>query len=545
MLEAALWYREQGFSVIPVSPALDKDGKVAKKAILPWAEFQKRIAGEEEIISWWLKNPDAMVAIVTGNISDVLVIDCDSARAYEKIQEYIPDSLTFPLVNTPRGGRHLWFKYPKDSKLTVQAGFAPDTDYRGEGGYIVAPPSLNGNGKNYEWIIPLQSGLPEAPANLVKHLKDNTPNYKGGIGVGNYKNHAKNDKNTIAFLDGLRDESIFHVANSMTKGGMTKENMRYVLGILARNCDPPYEEKDVEIKIESALKRAEMRERNLSEEVKEFYLLQGGYTNTTNLLQTLQITTPKEKKNVTVIQNRLVAEGIIEKHGQMRGCYRPIEKKTARMKFIQEPVFEFPVKLPFGIHDLCRLYPKNIAVIAGAKSAGKTTFMLDIALRNQDRCPVIYLNSEMGEEEWSERLKLFGCKKNEDVRFEAIECSTNFQDEVGPEKAIYLIDFLEVHENFWEVAKPLRLIHEKLKDGIAIVAIQKKFGERLGRGADFSMEKSRLYLTLDYNKERRCSVLTIEDAKSPKVDYSIRGFNKKIKIMGGSKMEALDGEWLY
>ena len=156
---------------------------------------------------------------------------------------------------------------------------------------------------------------------------------------------------------------------------------------------------------------------------------------------------------------------------------------------------------------------------------------------------MIYLNSEMGNEEWSKRLKLMGCKTKGDVRFEAVECSSQYQDQVEAGKAIYLIDFLEIHENFWEIAKPIRLIQEKLKEGIAIIAVQKKFGAQLGRGAEFSMEKARLYLTLDYDKDRRCSILTIEDAKAPKSLYSIRGYHKHIKIIGGSRMESMDKEW--
>jgi len=46
MLEAALHYQSIGLSVIPIKP---RD----KKPIIPWQEFQKRIADQEEIKGWW------------------------------------------------------------------------------------------------------------------------------------------------------------------------------------------------------------------------------------------------------------------------------------------------------------------------------------------------------------------------------------------------------------------------------------------------------------------------------------------------------------
>lgn len=72
---------------------------------------------------------------------------------------------------------------------------------------------------------------------------------------------------------------------------------------------------------------------------------------------------------------RLKAEGVIEKYGEKNGCYRLIEKDADdEMEFIENDVFEYPVKLPFGLNDICSLYPQNIVIIAGSKSAGKQRF---------------------------------------------------------------------------------------------------------------------------------------------------------------------------
>jgi hypothetical protein len=63
--------------------------------------------------------------------------------------------------------------------------------------------------------------------------------------------------------------------------------------------------------------------------------------------------------------------------------------------------------------------------------------------------------------------------------------------------AINIIDFLEVHDEFWKVGGMLKEIYDKLNNGIAIVAIQKDKKKDYGRGATMGLEKPRLYLTLN------------------------------------------------
>ena len=141
-LHAALDYAGRGYSVIPIGPN--------KRPLIKWTEFQSRIASKEEITRYWTRYPLANVGIVTGPISGILVVDCDDADAYRRVQELLPDSLIIPVAKTPRGW-HLYFIYPAGSKITTGAGIMPGVDFRGEGGYIIAPPSVNGDGKAYAW----------------------------------------------------------------------------------------------------------------------------------------------------------------------------------------------------------------------------------------------------------------------------------------------------------------------------------------------------------------------------------------------------------
>ena len=147
-LEAALSYLRQGFSVIPI---IAKD----KKPLIAWEEYQNRRATEEEIKAWWARWPDANVGIVTGAVSGLVVIDIDCVEVKEKLKELLRD---YDLSTIPRSrtgnGWQLFFKHPGVT-IPNRAGVLPGLDVRGDGGYVVAPPSVHPTGKVYRWEVPI------------------------------------------------------------------------------------------------------------------------------------------------------------------------------------------------------------------------------------------------------------------------------------------------------------------------------------------------------------------------------------------------------
>ncbi len=142
-VKAALEYAENNFSVIPIQPN--------KTPHCPWKQYQDIRATAQEIKAWWDKWPEANVGIVTGTISGIVVVDIDTEDGYEAIQEYIPDGMKVPTVKSP-GGWHLYFKAPTQS-ISNNTKKIPGCDFRGDGGYIVAPPSINSEKEEYTWII--------------------------------------------------------------------------------------------------------------------------------------------------------------------------------------------------------------------------------------------------------------------------------------------------------------------------------------------------------------------------------------------------------
>jgi len=531
MLKWARWYQKQGFAPFPV-------GK-KKNPLVEWKRLQEEQTTSKEVKEWWSKKwPGANIGLVTGKRYGLVVIDVDSQEGQKIIDENLPDSFLTPIASTPRGdlGRHFYFAYRNG--LTNKAEILPGLDVRTDGGFIIAPPSRDHRG-SYKWMISLaKTPLNSLPDKLYNVLLSHTNKHPL---VNNNTQHRKR----FILQKGRRDEDLFHIANSLVKGGCDPSIMAQALRILAKSANPPFPEKEVPIKIKSALQRAQRREGSLTDEVREWVLLQEGYFFITDLIQTLQIYSPKDKKNLTVIINRLKNDGIIEKYGNRRGCYRLVQKDETEMEFIEGEIKEYEIILPLGISDYCVLHPKNIVMIAGTKGSGKTAFLLNTILQNFHRKEIVYFNSEMGSEEWSLRLKNLGFHKKEEITWKNYQRSNNFHDNITGEDKIFIIDFMEIHDNFYEIAKYIRRIHEKLDKGICLIAVQKKAGAMLGRGAEFSLEKARLYLSFDYNNEMRCTTIQIIDAKHPRnPKETVKGMRRDVKIIEGTRFSPLNDWYL-
>lgn len=82
-------------------------------------------------------------------ISNLIVIDADSQQGQKAINEFIPDTLEFPTAKTPRGW-HNHFEY--QAGLRSGPSGLTDCDIKTDGGYVIVPPSKNGNGDHYKWI---------------------------------------------------------------------------------------------------------------------------------------------------------------------------------------------------------------------------------------------------------------------------------------------------------------------------------------------------------------------------------------------------------
>src|SRR5262245_4186603 len=140
LLEVALDYCAATWPVFPVDRA-------TKKPLVEWKPFQDRLPTEEEVKAWWQRWPQANIGMATGQLSGLVVIDCDSEDAARRFIETYPEAARTLQVRTGRG-RHFYFQWAED--IRNSAGLlGPGIDVRGEGGFVVLPPSIHMNGEPY------------------------------------------------------------------------------------------------------------------------------------------------------------------------------------------------------------------------------------------------------------------------------------------------------------------------------------------------------------------------------------------------------------
>ena len=169
--DCALTYRRFGWSVIPLEPR-------EKRPLLRWEEYQRRRASEGVVRRWFACWPDANIGVVTGSISGLVVLDVDpghgggeSLARLEAIHGPLPFTVS---AVTGGGGRHVYFRHP-DGEVRNRVGIAPGLDLRGDGGYVVAPPSVHPSGRPYAWEpsgSPDEAALAPIPAWLLQTVEE-------------------------------------------------------------------------------------------------------------------------------------------------------------------------------------------------------------------------------------------------------------------------------------------------------------------------------------------------------------------------------------
>jgi hypothetical protein len=154
MLKAALEYAEKGIPIFPVAPP-HLGGPAAGKRPMTKNGFHDATADVVRIRQWWERHPDHNIGMPTGAVSGLWVLDVDVdkggiASFLELIQTHgaLPATAT---VRTGGGGWHFYFAYPGFPVKCSASVIAPGIDVRGDGGYVVAPPSLHVSGNRYHF----------------------------------------------------------------------------------------------------------------------------------------------------------------------------------------------------------------------------------------------------------------------------------------------------------------------------------------------------------------------------------------------------------
>lgn len=147
-------YIERGFSIIPL--------RKNKRPYVKWEDYQTRRATAEELEGWISQYPDMQLGIVTGKLSGIVVVDTDDYKDGFLMDIELPKTTT---VQTGSGGKHLYYRYPKDVEVRNAADALHKWDIRAEGGYVVAPPSFNEKG---QYVFLGKTTMAELPQSIVE-----------------------------------------------------------------------------------------------------------------------------------------------------------------------------------------------------------------------------------------------------------------------------------------------------------------------------------------------------------------------------------------
>ncbi len=164
LLRAALSYARRGIPVFPCEPG--------GKRPLTYNGFWEATTDARRIKTWWDRWPSANLGVPTGTKSGLLVLDVDARDGGPETLAVL-ERENGPLPRTARartggGGIHVFFRYPVREEVRNSAGWlGRGLDVRGEGGYVVVPPSRTKSA--YAWID--RSPLAEA-AWLLERLSE-------------------------------------------------------------------------------------------------------------------------------------------------------------------------------------------------------------------------------------------------------------------------------------------------------------------------------------------------------------------------------------
>lgn len=229
----ALEYASRGWQVFPLKPG----GKEPSTR----HGYLDATTAEDKIHTWWTKYPEANIGIACG-ASDLVVVDIDIKNGIDGLEswqnllnEIGHDFCETATVETPTGGKHLYFR-SHGSEIKSSAGrLAPGIDIRAAGGYVVAPSSVLSGVGSYKW----SQGYEPGKINILPFPKEI---------ITRLNKREKKEAEAIPgkIPEGKRNSTLMSLAGSMRRRGSSEETI--LAALLAENqssCNPPLPESEV------------------------------------------------------------------------------------------------------------------------------------------------------------------------------------------------------------------------------------------------------------------------------------------------------------
>jgi putative DNA primase/helicase len=232
--DAALEYAREGLAVLPLhSPR--GGGCSCRRPCTNVGKHPRTKHGLNDattdpdvIRRWWKTWPDANVAIRTGAVSKLAVLDVDPRHGGVDSLRALGPLPETALSETGGGGYHIAFSHPGGHVKTTANSLGPGLDIRADGGYIVAPPSLHASGKRYAWKLhPSQIPLAALPEKLHPGRRKDPAVERGQAAH-------------MAIPEGARNATLASIAGTLRQCGLQEDELASaLLAVNAHRCLPP------------------------------------------------------------------------------------------------------------------------------------------------------------------------------------------------------------------------------------------------------------------------------------------------------------------
>jgi Bifunctional DNA primase/polymerase, N-terminal len=254
--EAALALAEGG---MPIFPCASRG-----KRPLTRTGFHDASSDRQQVCSWWTRWPAANIGIPTGDVSGIEVVDVDLTGAgsgFPLLHRASRAGLIgreLARVRTPSGGLHLYFPSVASRPQSCWQAAAAHIDFRGNGGYVIAPPSVLATPKGptaYTFLSVSTAGATPIDSRALRDFIDPLPPQSR---TGSRTQQSSDAERLSAWVsnlkEGERNHGLFWAACRLAEAGHAQAAIEEALAPAAGSAGLPARE--ISVTIQSAVRRA-------------------------------------------------------------------------------------------------------------------------------------------------------------------------------------------------------------------------------------------------------------------------------------------------
>jgi len=240
---------------------------------------------------------------------------------------------------------------------------------------------------------------------------------------------------------------------------------------------------------------------------------------------------------------RLVEQQALEKEGTYKGAlYKFVDRTRKIIPWTEASEnSELPISWPrahgtdgsrFGFDRHIAVRPGDLIVVSGVSNMGKSVFCRNFLAENLGiwSGQIQMMVSEYSPGRFKSTVKRMSwvdfCYDNGEPRFELIERHANWKHAIEP-NWINIIDWIGLDDAFYKIGSIMEDIQSELRDGIALVVLQKNENKTLGMGGAFSEHRASVYFNIDKD------LLTVRKVKEYKNGVNPNGAMYGYSIING------------